>query len=184
MQHVVLEQLFEAQIQQAVDEDGTANDELRIGISRQDEFSGFVSGFEIGFLTVCVTQHGIGTHYVNETLDAAEEVRSLVAHCIPGNVFKFFHAGTGSAGKHENGLADVMDELTFLEFAILHGGQEVTQPGQVLAVELIPEHQRGLAGERDVAHGVERLVKLRGIIHIELGKVEGNILDLLVGQIK
>ena len=72
----------------------------------------------------------------------------------------------GCPREDKNALPDRMRDLAFLELAILHGGKEVTQPAICLsikvAIEFVPEHQRYLPPEPDIAYLMKSRQQLVG----------------------
>ena len=102
----------------------------------------------------------VGAENVDVTLEPADEIGAfgdLKIFVVP--LVEFGHAGAGAAGKNKDGAPERMADLAFLEFAILHRRQEVAQPAERRfsqgSVEFIPEYQRELAAQADVAHLVQ-----------------------------
>jgi hypothetical protein len=78
-------------------------------------------------------------------------------------------------------------DLALQEAAVLHRGEQILQPVEVAAVELVPEHQRGAPLQGAITHLVKgadqhaRIVEL-GEVELEDGHVlaqdsPGNLLD-------
>ena len=129
--HLVLDDLRHVSLEDRPQDDRPAQDEERIPAG--------------AFLR-------IGSQDIQETSQPADEIRQF---CSPflflGQLgAKFIHAMAGTAGKNKYAAPDGVYKLAFLEGAILHGRQEVSQPSQGLAVqggvEFVPEHQRDLPG--------------------------------------
>ena len=128
---------------------------------------------------VC-TRPPVGAEHVDIALEAAEKIRNLGgARLVLRHVLaEVIERLAGSARKHEDGLADGMCQVPVLEFAVLHGRQEVSQPAiraVVIAVELVPENQGDLTAQPDVADLVESGEQFLG--GPELGQVEFLGLD-------
>jgi hypothetical protein len=93
-------------------------------------------------------------------LEAAGEVGALgEAEGVGSIAREVGQLGARAAGEDEDRLADRVQDLALLERAVLHRRQEMAQPaergaGQV-RVELVPEHERQLALQGDVADLVE-----------------------------
>ena len=127
---------------------------------------------------------GVRTQHVHETLEPADEVGSLGlpksgvvrvgARALDQVLSEVLHAGAGAAGEHKDRRTDGVGELTLAELAVLHRRQEVTQPPERPTVEgcieLVPEHQRDLAGQRRIPNEMEGVGELVG--RAELGQVE------------
>ncbi len=75
----------------------------------------------------------------------------------------------GGPGEDKDALAHRMGDLALLEPPVLHGGEQVLQPGVVLGVELVEKGDRQIPFERGVPHLVEgadevlRSVELRQV---------------------
>ncbi len=91
-------------------------------------------------------------------------------------------ASAGAAGEDEDRLADRVLDLPLLERSVLHRGEEVAQPAEVLAagvaVELVPEDEGELAPQARVAHLMERVGQVGGAVHLR--EVELERLDPVV----
>ena len=93
-------------------------------------------------------------------LEAAGEVGALGETERVGSIAREVgQLCAGAAGEDEDGLADRVQDLALLERAVLHRRQEMAQPAERSAgqvrVELVPEHERQLALQGDVADLVE-----------------------------
>ncbi len=116
--------------------------------------------------------------HIDISAQPAEEIRSLGGPVLRSRLGELVHALEAPSREDEDRAADWVGELPVLEFAIRHRREEVGEPPQLLGlaggeaghVELVPQHQRQLAAERNVPHLVQGLDQLVGFV--ELGEFE------------
>ncbi|HXN45472.1 MAG TPA: hypothetical protein VN893_02460 [Bryobacteraceae bacterium] len=105
---------------------------------------------------------------------------------LSGRMPELLERPAGPSRKHVDAAAGRMRASAVRELAVLYRRQEVAQPSQRLAfagrVELIPEHQRRLALELQIANLVEGARQfLRGL---ELGQVESHLRVFVKAQVQ
>ena len=85
-------------------------------------------------------------------------------------IVEFLEGAVCTPGKDEDGFAQRVCNLPLLESSVLHGGEKVLEPVKFVGVKLVPEDDRGLAGEHLVAHLMKCADQVGGAV--ELGEIE------------